>query len=139
MLTVRHWPPKELGIDSSDVRSPRRVVLGTAPMGAKIHPCLEFDGEISDLLERLGREEVVQLMVEGGPGVAHAFHHAHLVNQYVVYLAPALFAGSDAASLFSGMGASSLDGLWRGKFEAVERLGDDIRIDLVPAEHLSRC
>lgn len=130
-LTVRDWPPPELRIDPDGVRDPRRIVLGTAPPDAKVHPCLEFEGEIPDLLDRLGADEVVQLMVEGGPRVAHAFHHAGLVDEYVVHLAPALFAGSDAAGLFAGAGVGSIGDLWRGRFDDVTRLGDDLRLTLV--------
>ena len=131
-LTVRDWPPPELRIDPSGVRDPKRVVLGSAPMGAKVHPCLEFDGEIPDLLDQLGVESVVQLMVEGGPRVAHAFHHSRSVNEYVVYIAPALFAGGDAAGLFAGSGAMSIEGVWRGRFEEVVTLGGDLRVMMLP-------
>ncbi|MEZ5244702.1 MAG: bifunctional diaminohydroxyphosphoribosylaminopyrimidine deaminase/5-amino-6-(5-phosphoribosylamino)uracil reductase RibD [Acidimicrobiales bacterium] len=133
-LTVRDWPPPELRIDPDGVRDPRRIVLGTAPEGAKIHPCLEFDGEIPDLLDQLGADDVVQLMVEGGPRVAHAFHRAGLVDEYVVYVAPALFGGSDAAGLFAGAGAMSIDGIWRGRFDEVVQLGADLRVTMLPAD-----
>ena len=131
-LTVRDWPPPELRIDPAGVRNPRRVVLGTAPPDANVQPCLEFDGEIPDLLDQLGADDVVQLMVEGGPRVAHAFHHPRLVDEYVVYVAPALFAGSDAAGLFAGAGAMSISGVWRGRFEDVAHLGADLRITMLP-------
>lgn len=133
-LTVRDWPPPELHIDPEGVRDPRRVVLGRAPDGAKVHPCLEFEGELPDLLDRLGGEQVIQLMVEGGPRVAHAFHHQRLVDEYVIHVAPALFAGSDAAGLFAGAGAMSIGGLWRGRFEDVVPLGDDLRITMLADE-----
>lgn len=133
-LTVRDWPPPELRIDPAGVRDPRRVVLGSAPAEARVHPCLEFDGEIADLLDRLGGEQVVQLMVEGGPRVAHAFHQRRLVNEYVVYLAPALFGGSDAAGLFAGAGAMSIDGAWRGRFDQVVPLGDDLRVTMLAVD-----
>ena len=130
-LTVRDWPPPNAGIDPGEVRHPRRVVLGQAPPGARVHPCLEFEGDIEPLLDRLGAEGVVQLMVEGGPRVAHAVHRAGLVDHYVLYVAPALFGGSDAASLFAGTGALTIDRLWRGRIDDLGRLGDDLRIDLV--------
>ncbi len=130
-LTVRDWPPPELRIDPGGVRDPRRVVLGSAPAGARVHPCLEFDGELADLLDQLGADDVVQLMVEGGPRVAHAFHQQRLVNEYVVYVAPALFGGSDAAGLFAGPGAVSIAGAWRGRFDEVVTLGDDLRITML--------
>jgi len=70
-------------------------------------------------------------MVEGGPRVSHALHRAGLVDHYVLYVAPALFGGSDAASLFAGTGALTIDRLWRGRIDDLGRLGDDLRIDLV--------
>ena len=56
----------------------------------------------------------LQLLVEGGATVAHAFHRAGLVDRYVVYLAPALFGGDDAAGLFAGPGAPTIADVSRG-------------------------
>lgn len=112
--------------------SPRRVVLGTAPAGARVHPALELSGDLGDVLDDLGRRGVLQLMVEGGASVAGAFHRAGLVDRYVIYLAPALFGGDDARPLMAGPAAPTIDDLWRGRIDSVVRLGDDLRIDLVP-------
>lgn len=133
-LTVRDWPPAELRIDPAGVRDPRRIVLGTAPAGARVHPCLEFEGALPDLLDRLGGDDVLQVMVEGGPRVAHEFHRAGLVDEYVVYLAPALFGGSDAAGLFAGSGALTIADVWRGRFEDVAVLGYDLRLTMLAAQ-----
>ena len=54
------------------------------------------------MLDELGGRGVLQLLVEGGATVAHAFHAAGLVDRYVVYLAPAVFGGDDALALFAG-------------------------------------
>ena len=70
------------------------------------------------------------VLVEGGATVAHHFHHAGLVNRYVVYLAPALAAGSDAMAMFHGPAARSIDSIWRGRFRSVTGLGADLRIEL---------
>jgi diaminohydroxyphosphoribosylaminopyrimidine deaminase/5-amino-6-(5-phosphoribosylamino)uracil reductase len=77
---------------------------------------------------------VLQLLVEGGASGAHDFHRAGLVDRYVLYLAPALFGGDDARGLFAGPGAPTMAELWRGRLVGVERLGDDIRVELEPAE-----
>lgn len=114
---------------------PRRVVLGRAPAGAKVHPCLEWtrdDGDLDALLARLAADGVVQLLVEGGAGVAGEFHRAGLVDHYVTYLAPALAGGDDGPGLFRGAGAATVDDLWRGEVTSVAPLGGDIRIDLRP-------
>ena len=84
------------------------------------------------MLDELGALGHLQVLVEGGASVAHAFHAAGLVDRYVIYLAPALFGGDDAPGLFAGPGAPTIAELTRGRFEAVTRLGDDLRIDLAP-------
>ena len=80
--------------------------------------------------------QILQLLVEGGPRVAHDFHAAGLVDRYVVYLAPALFGGSDGRPLLDGPGARSIDEVWRGRALSVDRLGEDLRIVLAPAGDL---
>ncbi len=130
-LTVRDWPPGASPPDE-EIVNPRRIVLGTAPPNARMRPCLEWNGELTELLDRLGSESVIQLMVEGGTGVAGSFHRAGLVNQYVIYTAPVLFGGDDASGLFGGPGAGSIDDVWRGEIVSVDRLGSDLRIDMRP-------
>lgn len=125
-LTVR-LPAGERHADDTE---PVRVVLGRAPEGAAVHPCLEHTGDLGALLDDLGGRGVLQLMVEGGPTVARTFHEAGLVNRYVVYLAPAFFGGDDAAALFSGAGVPSIDRLWRGRIVDVARVGDDLRLEI---------
>ena len=122
-LTVRHV----------EGRDPLRVVLGHAPEHARVHPALELQGDLDGVLDELGRQGVVQAMVEGGATVAAAFHRAGLVDRYVLYLAPALFGGDDGRPLFAGPGAPSIDDVWRGRLVSVDRLGDDLRLELEPA------
>lgn len=117
-LTVRHV----------EGRDPRRIVLGRAPAGAGVHPCDEMEGDLGDILDRLGAEGVVQVLVEGGATVAGALHRAGLVDRYVVYLAPALFGGDDAPGMFAGAASPSMDSLWRGRIVETQTLGDDLKI-----------
>ncbi len=130
--TVRADDPA-LTVRDADGDDPLRVVLGHAPAGARVHPCVELDGPLPDVLDELGRRDVVQVMVEGGATVAGAFHRAKLVDHYVVYLAPALFGGDDGRPLFAGEGAATIDDVWRGRITNVEHLGDDLKIELEPA------
>jgi diaminohydroxyphosphoribosylaminopyrimidine deaminase / 5-amino-6-(5-phosphoribosylamino)uracil reductase len=122
-LTVRH-------VDGND---PLRVVLGKVPDGARVHPALELEGNLDDVLSELGRRGVLQLLVEGGASVAHAFHNARLVDRYVLYLAPALFGGDDARGLFAGPGAVTIGDVWRGRIRSVRMVGDDLRVDVEAA------
>lgn len=135
--TVRDDDPKLTirGIEAPDglaVREPLRVVLGTAPDGAKVHPCLQLSGELADVLDELGGRNVVQLMVEGGAAVAGAFHRSGLVDQYAIYLAPAFMGGDDGRPMLSGSGAPTIDDVFRGRIVGSTLLGPDLRIDLKP-------
>jgi diaminohydroxyphosphoribosylaminopyrimidine deaminase/5-amino-6-(5-phosphoribosylamino)uracil reductase len=104
------------------------------PDEARVRPCTEASGDLGDLLDGLGAEGVLQLLVEGGGSVAGDFHRAGLVDRYVIYLAPALFGGEDAKGLFAGSGAYDIADVWRGRFVSVDRVGDDLRVELAKAE-----
>jgi len=157
-LTVRDWAPELLRapttgagaspdgdgpVDAADLPgsvvadvdlNPRRIVLGHAGPEARVHPCLEWDGSVPDLLDHLGQDQVVQLMVEGGATVAASFRELDLVDEYVIYLAPALAGGSEGRPLFTGAGPASITDLWRGRFADVATVGDDIRVRLLRAD-----
>jgi diaminohydroxyphosphoribosylaminopyrimidine deaminase/5-amino-6-(5-phosphoribosylamino)uracil reductase len=126
-LTVRDYQPAD---GDESVTDPRRYVLGAIPDGARVLPATEADGDLHELLDRLAREGVVQLMIEGGAGVAGAFHQAGLVDQYVIYLAPAMLGGDDGVPMFAGNGAPTMADLRRGRFERVTQLGGDLRLDV---------
>ncbi len=117
---------------------PSRVVLGTAPDGAAVLPALELSGPLEEVLDDLGARGLVQILVEGGSGVAHDFHVAGLVDRYVLYLAPALFGGDDARPLFAGAGAATIGDLWRGEVRSVTSLGGDMRVELAPSVSVRR-
>ncbi|MGA2521157.1 MAG: bifunctional diaminohydroxyphosphoribosylaminopyrimidine deaminase/5-amino-6-(5-phosphoribosylamino)uracil reductase RibD [Acidimicrobiales bacterium] len=125
-LTVRVGPVPE--------HQPLRVVLGQVPSGARVHPVLELSGEPGAVLDELGAKGVLQVLIEGGARVAHAFHGAGLVDRYVLYLAPALSGGDDGVPLFRGAGAATVDDLWRGRLVSVAQLGPDVRIELAAAD-----
>jgi len=91
-----------------------------------------MSGDLGDVLDELGRDGIIQLLVEGGATVAGDFHRAGLVDWYVLYVAPALAGGDDGVAMFTGAGAASMDQLWRGRFRSVVPLGDDLRIEMEP-------
>jgi len=129
--TVRADDPS-LTVRDAEGNDPVRVVLGTAPPGAKVHPCIEVAGELVEVLEQLGAKAIVSLLVEGGPTVAAEFHRAGLVDRYVLYVAPTLFGGDDGRPLLSGPGAATIEDVWRGRIADVGRVGDDLRITVEP-------
>jgi diaminohydroxyphosphoribosylaminopyrimidine deaminase/5-amino-6-(5-phosphoribosylamino)uracil reductase len=127
-LDVRDWP-EATAMGSTD---PRRIVLGAIPEGARVLPAEEHHGDLGVLLDRLGGEGVLQLLVEGGAEVAGRFHRQGLVDRVVAYVAPALLGGDDGRPLLAGAGVATMAEAWRGRFTDVRRLGDDLRLELVP-------
>ncbi|MBV9660418.1 MAG: bifunctional diaminohydroxyphosphoribosylaminopyrimidine deaminase/5-amino-6-(5-phosphoribosylamino)uracil reductase RibD, partial [Acidimicrobiales bacterium] len=128
--TVRADDPS-LTVRDATGRDPLRVVLGRPPVGARVLPAMAHDGEIEPLLDDLGARGVVQLLVEGGAHVAGQFQRLSLIDQYVLYYAPAIMGGSDGVPMFAGAGAETIGGMYRGEIVAVKQLGPDIRIDLL--------
>ncbi len=127
-LTVRDV----VASDGAPPRPPIRVVLGRAAPDAAVQPAREMSGELHDVLAELGELDVVQVLVEGGAGVAGAFHRAGLVDRYVFYVAPALLGGEDGRPILSGAGVPTMADAWRGKLDRVVKFGDDVRLDVVP-------
>ena len=124
-LTVRH-------VTGPD---PFRVVLGTAPAGAKIHPCVEMSGDLGAVLDDLGGRGVLQLLVEGGATVAH--HVPRRRPRRPVRRLPRpgrVRWRRRRRGLFRGPGAPTIDVLRRGHFASVSALGLDVRLDLVVSE-----
>lgn len=118
--------------DGEPPREPLRVVLGSAPAGAAVHPCVELSGEVAEILADLGDRGIVQVLVEGGAAVAGSFHRSGLVDHYVIYLAPALMGGDDGRSVLAGPGAANIDDAFRGTIVSTRSVGPDLRIDVRP-------
>jgi diaminohydroxyphosphoribosylaminopyrimidine deaminase/5-amino-6-(5-phosphoribosylamino)uracil reductase len=119
--------------DAGDAdRQPLRVVLGQAPTGSRMMPALELAGDLGAVLDDLGGRGVLQVLVEGGSRVAHALHAAGLVDRYVFYVAPAFLGGDDGRPVFDGPGAVTMAEAWRGELVSVARLGEDLRVEVVP-------
>ena len=129
--TVRADNP-QLTVRDAPGASPRRIVLGRAPVDARVHPCTEWTGSLTELLDTLGGEHVLQLMVEGGAKVAASFHQAGLIDRYVFHIAPAIMGGGDAVPAFAGDTVATLADVWRGRTISTQQLGDDVEVVIEP-------
>jgi diaminohydroxyphosphoribosylaminopyrimidine deaminase/5-amino-6-(5-phosphoribosylamino)uracil reductase len=128
--TVRTDDPA-LTVRDAEGPDPLRVVLGKVDHTARVMPALQHEGDLEPLLDDLGARGVVQLLVEGGSSVAGAFHRCGLVNQYVLYYAPAILGGADGLSAFGGDGSPTMEAAWRGRITGLRKIGPDVRIDVL--------
>lgn len=128
--TVRRDDPALTARLDGVVLEPLRVVLGSVPTDAKVHPCWERHGDLGVLLDELGAAEIVQLLVEGGPTTLSTFMEQGLVNHVVWYVAPA-FAGARATlPALVDLKTPTMEALRRGRITEVCQLGGDVRIDV---------
>lgn len=130
-LTVREFTPPDVDVQVP-VLDPWRIVLGHATPEETDVPFESWSGPLEGLLDELGDRQMLQLLVEGGGSVAGSFHQAGLVDEYHLYLAPAIMGGDDGRSAFVGDGAPTMTEVQRGRFVSDTRLGDDVRLVYTP-------
>jgi diaminohydroxyphosphoribosylaminopyrimidine deaminase / 5-amino-6-(5-phosphoribosylamino)uracil reductase len=87
--------------------------------------------DLHAVVRRLTDLEINELLVECGPRLAGAFILANLVDELVLYMAPALL-GADAAPLMHVSGLGPPGSLPAFEFTDVQRIGADLRLILIP-------
>jgi diaminohydroxyphosphoribosylaminopyrimidine deaminase/5-amino-6-(5-phosphoribosylamino)uracil reductase len=84
--------------------------------------------DLAALLELLGREGVLQALIEGGATVHGSLVAAGLVDHIVAYVAPMLL-GQHGRAAVAWDGPPTLAAADRYELESVARLGDDVRLN----------
>lgn len=126
-LTVRGSDGRSTG------RQPLRVVMGLRPIPESARvlvldaPTLHLaTHDPAEALKSLAEQEIHHVWLEGGPTVAAAFLEAGLVDEVIVYLAPAfLGAGTPAVG---DLGIQTIGQALRLTTREVTTIGADIRI-----------
>ena len=81
------------------------------------------------LVELLGKRDVQDVLVEGGPTVAWAVVEAGLVDRLVLYFAPKLIGGTQAPGITGGTGIPTIAEAISLTIRDVVRLGDDLKVE----------
>lgn len=111
-------------------RQPKRVVLGKVAPDASVRPCREYQGDVTTLLEELGKDGALQVLVEGGPRVISSLLEQRLVDHVVWYLAPAIAGSEGATAALASLSTHTISELRRYRFSGVRILGSDVRLDV---------
>ena len=113
-------------------RQPLRVVLGSRrlPAGARVLDdaagTVQLDTDPASALDELAARGVVDVLLEGGAGLAGGFVAADRVDRVLAYLAPALLGAGPAALGEAGVG--SISQAWWLDVEKVSMSGSDVRV-----------
>jgi diaminohydroxyphosphoribosylaminopyrimidine deaminase / 5-amino-6-(5-phosphoribosylamino)uracil reductase len=119
--------------------APERAPPGTSPHtppgapGSRVERLPRAAGglDLNAVIARLTELEVNELLVECGPRLAGSFVLTNLVDELVLYVAPALL-GADAAPLLHVSGLGPPGSLPAFEFQDVRRIGPDLRLILIP-------
>jgi diaminohydroxyphosphoribosylaminopyrimidine deaminase/5-amino-6-(5-phosphoribosylamino)uracil reductase len=77
-------------------------------------------------MEEVGQRGIHHALLEGGPTLAGAFLRAGLVDEVIVYLAPALLGAGSSA--IGDIGIDSIADVLRLDISEVVLVGSDVRI-----------
>ena len=77
----------------------------------------------------LGKRDVQGVLVEGGATLAWSLVRDGLVDKVVQYLAPLLVGGARAPGVIAGGGFAPIANALRLDVAAVDRVGDDLRVE----------
>lgn len=80
------------------------------------------------LMEALGKRDIQDVLIEGGPTVAWAAAEDDVVDVLVLYLAPRLIGGRAAPGILGGEGAASITDALPLQIRSVAPIGDDLKV-----------
>ena len=82
--------------------------------------------DLDEVLELLGRRNLISVLVEGGPTLLGALLDARAVDSVVAFIAPILLGGAEAPAAIGGLGADRVADALRLRDVTVERSGGDV-------------
>lgn len=99
--------------------------------GCRILITERADGHVDlrQLTEKLGKEKIDSILLEGGGTLNWSALESGIVNKVQAYIAPKLFGGSSAKTPIEGTGAASPGDAFMLKNSRLIRLGDDFLIE----------
>jgi len=132
LVRTAHEIPS-IAIVADDAARARVEALTAA--GLRLLQVKRSDGgvDLGAALDALGREGVVDLLVEGGARLAGGLVAGDLVDEIHWYLAPIALGAAGTAALF-GPSPESPDLALRYALDRVERAGDDVALTLLRAK-----
>ncbi len=121
-----HLPAKTVVATTSAMPSARREILTAMGVDVIVLPA-DRNGqvEVTALLDYLGEQRLMSLLVEGGGKVLGSFFQRQVVQEVWAFLAPMIIGGDTAPGPVGGSGFGQLAQAPRLTDVRVERLGED--------------
>ena len=99
--------------------------------GIKVISVPGDDGKVSlkKLIDYLGENKIMSVLVEGGGSIHESFLREGLANHICTYIGPKMFGGADAKSPVEGTGFEKVSDGTNLKLTELKRFDDDILIE----------
>ena len=113
-------------------RCPSTTLDAWRNAGAEVLPLPEGAGgsvSVRAIVEALGKRDVQQLLIEGGPTLAWSAVEENVVDRLVLYLAPKLLGGAGAPGVVGGAGFAPLGRAAELDITDVRHVGRDVRVE----------
>lgn len=106
--------------------------------GCRILPINEREGKIDlrQLMEKLGREQIDSILLEGGGTLNWAALKAGIVKKVQAYIAPKIFGGKEARTPVEGAGVPAPGDAFCLENSRIIRLGEDFLIESEVTSHV---
>jgi diaminohydroxyphosphoribosylaminopyrimidine deaminase/5-amino-6-(5-phosphoribosylamino)uracil reductase len=122
---------------------PKNTILVTTKKAAKnsikryaragipvwILPVVQQGINLRRLMQKLGKEQVQSVLVEGGATIAWSCLAAGIIDKVIFFLAPKLIGGQQAPSAIGGKGFAKLSDAIQLTDLSIKRIGSDIKIE----------
>ena len=114
------------------LRERRRQADRLREQGVTVEPCrMKGDHvDLADVLGRLGKRRLTNLLVEGGGMVISELLDRNLADEAYVFVAPRLIGGRGAVSAYAGLGAGRIVDLPVMEDVRTRRIGPDLLMHL---------
>jgi len=85
--------------------------------------------DLRDLMIKLGKREIMSVLIEGGAEVYASAVRAGVADKVVLFVAPMLMTGVDSLCSIGGVSPARLDGAIRLKDLSARFIGEDLMIE----------
>lgn len=115
-------------ICAPEAASARRDALERAGAEVIVTPGRTHQARLEAALDELGRREVQDLLVEGGPTLAGTLFDAGEIDQMRLFIAPVLVGASEARAVLEGEGVARIADGTRPLATAYDQVGEDMLV-----------
>jgi len=92
--------------------------------------------DLKEVLEILyASYEITSVLVESGPSLMAEFIRHKLADKFYFFIAPKIIGGDSPFSMFSGLGISEMDDVFKLDFDGIKKVGGDIFITAYPSKN----